>query len=197
MNVFYKNKATGYFVVLAATFLLGVAADRLFSPMSEKKESFPVTQLKENVSIAVKVIPQKERGRFQVAGVKSDSEVEEVWIAFQQAVAANDKEKVASLASYPFRASYFSDSLDRSSYHVLNNPRQFVKHYDEIFDQALKDFIAKTTSAVLWARYDGIATPRGVIWIGVFCKDSSCDTGYDIQIRTIHSDSVFIERKKK
>ncbi len=139
---------------------------------------------------------QNSKGRLWPAGVESDAVVYEIWRSFQNAVAADDRDTVASLPSYPFRVNYPTDNLD-ADYRRIPNKRAFLRAYDKIFDDNIKRFIASTFRSDLWARYDGILTPRGEIWIGVHCIGpgrNDCSTGHEVKIRTIHGNSVFIDR---
>lgn len=75
-----------------------------------------------------------------------------------------------------------------------------MKVYDRIFDKKLKEFTARINvendnyHKGIWARYDGIAVGRGVIWIGVYCYKRDCgDSKHHINIRTIHGDSNLMD----
>ncbi len=134
--------------------------------------------------------------RLSVSGIESDSEAHELWQSFQNAVAADDRDTVASLVSYPFHVNYPTDKLG-SNYRRIPNKRAFLRAYDRIFDRDLKRFIALTSGSDLWARSEGIFTPRGEIWIGVHCIGTGrgdYSTGYEVKIRTIHGNSAFIDR---
>lgn len=131
--------------------------------------------------------------RFSGAGAETDDEVIDFWLKFQKAIAADDRATVASMANYPLRATFASDPLNyRDRY--LKSSRDFLRVYDRIFDPAMKAFIANTSSDDIWGNYNGVATPRGQIWIGLFCNDDQCKKGHKIKLRTIWPNSVFIDR---
>lgn len=133
--------------------------------------------------------------RFSGAGVQTEEEVERFWKQFQLAVAADDKKTVASMAIYPFRVNYANDPLSKN-YRFIKNQGELIRVYDKVFDAALKGRISKTSEKDMWGNYHGIATPRGEIWIGVYCTRSKndCSSGYYLRLSTIHSNSGFIDR---
>ncbi len=141
--------------------------------------------------------PVVSRNRLFVAGIDSDAEAYDLWQSFQNAVAADDRDTVASLMNYPLRVNYPADKIG-VSYRRISSKRAFVRSYEKIFDDDVKRFIAATSPSDLWARSEGILTPRGEIWIGINCIGSGrsdCSTGHEIKIRTIHGNSAFIDRE--
>ncbi len=130
--------------------------------------------------------------RLLASGVDSDEEVESVWRDFQSAIAENNVEKAASLVNYPLNVNFTSDQLKKNS-HKIASRSGFERDFNKIFDQSVKNFIAKTTSNDLWGSYWGIATPRGEIWIGVYCigpQKHSCQSGHEVKIRTIYGNAI-------
>ena len=131
--------------------------------------------------------PQQEE-RFSVAGLK-DHEVEKFYKEFREAVAAGDKQKVASLVSFPITATLASGKRQ-----TIRTRVAFVKSYDLIFDDKFRALIAKTEFADLWAKFSGVATPRGEIWIGGIVKSKTNFDDYVIKIIAING--VFPEAPK-
>src|SRR5580765_3638586 len=72
----------------------------------------------------------QSEGRFSVAGLKDDREVEQFFIVFKNAVAKSDKKKTASLISYPI---IISLSSGRRAY--IKNEANFERRYNGIFDE--------------------------------------------------------------
>lgn len=111
--------------------------------------------------------PAQQQNRFYAAGI-SDQEAEEFFLSFQQAVAARDKKKVASLVSYPIKL-----VLASGARRTIRTRIDFIKNYDRIFDDELRQLIVDTKLTDLWARWTGVATPRGEIWFsGIGVKGS-------------------------
>lgn len=140
--------------------------------------------------------PVVRRNRLSVSGIDSDAEAYDFWQSFQKAVAADNRDTVATLVSYPFQVNFPTDKLG-SNYRRILNKRSLLRAYEKIFDDDVKRFIASTSPSDLWARSEGILTPRGEIWIGVHCIGtgrSDCSSGYEVKIRTIHGNSAFIDR---
>jgi hypothetical protein len=102
-------------------------------------------------------IPSK--GKYSVAGLDNDREVEEFFLSFKEAVAKGDKAAAASMVSYPIRV-----TLANGRRVTIRNKAQFVRRYDAIFDKDFKQLILQTRVEDLWAKWSGVATPRGEIW---------------------------------
>lgn len=132
------------------------------------------------------------------SGIDPETGVFDVWETFQTAVSNDDRDTVANLMRYPLQV-YFPTDTDRSTYRMIANKKAFLRSYDKLFDDDVKQFVANTSSSDLWERSNGILTPRGEIWIDIICVGTgrnNCSTGYDTKIRTIHASSPFIPRTK-
>ena len=101
--------------------------------------------------------------------------------SFKEAVAKNDKRKVATMVSYPLMASLSSNRRVK----IVNSAR-FIKLYDQIFDDKFKQLIAETEFKDLWAKSSGVATPGGAIWINGIMKNPKNVELYDIKITTLN-----------
>ncbi len=123
---------------------------------------------------------QQDENRFAVAGLK-DREVEVFFNSFQEAIAKGDKRKVAAMLSYPLHARLSSGR----SVEIVNKAR-FIKLYGQIFDNKFKQLIAQTEFKDLWAKFSGVATPRGEIWINGIMKNRTSVDDYVIKITTLN-----------
>jgi hypothetical protein len=123
---------------------------------------------------------QKE-GRFSVAGLGDDREVEQFFISFKDAIAKGDKKKVASLVSYPIKVALSSGRRRR-----IRNPAGFISAYDHIFDAKFKRIITETDVKNLWAKSTGVAMPYGEIWFTGIVRDAKRPEKYTIKIITIN-----------
>lgn len=165
------------------------------SEISDSLNSSALSNLSEEIVNSQYENSEKANKRFGIAGVDDDIEVKKIYLKFQKAVAENDRKTVSTLLEYPLRV-YYSTDVSRKKYRFIKNRKEFSRDYDKIFGNKLKKFIAKIdveNKEDIWARYDGIAVGRGVIWIGVFCVDNLCEEKNRITIRTIHGSSSFIE----
>src|ERR1044071_1408300 len=95
---------------------------------------------------------QQDENRFAVAGLK-EREVEVFFTSFKDAIAKDDKRKVAAMVSYPIKVYLRSDRTVK----IVNGAR-FIKFYDQIFDEKFKRVIAETQFKDLWAKFSGVAT---------------------------------------
>jgi hypothetical protein len=123
---------------------------------------------------------QQDENRFAVAGLK-EREVEVFFNSFKEAVAKGDKRKVAGMVAYPVPTRLSSGR----SVEIVNKAR-FIKLYDQIFDNKFKQLIAQTEFKDLWAKFSGVATPRGEIWINGIMKNRTSVDDYVIKITTLN-----------
>ncbi|HET8781221.1 MAG TPA: hypothetical protein VFM63_02295 [Pyrinomonadaceae bacterium] len=100
----------------------------------------------------------QENERFAAAGL-TNGEVETFFKDFREAISAGDKKKVASLVSFPIKVTLPSDAK-----RTIRTKADFIKSYDQIFDDEFRQLIVKTEVTDLWARWTGVAMPRGEIW---------------------------------
>ena len=121
----------------------------------------------------------QEQNRFAVAGV-NEREVERFFTAFKEAVAKGQKQRVAAMVSFPISVPLASGRTVK-----MRNSARFVKLYDQIFDARFKQLIASTEFKDLWAKFSGVATPRGEIWINGVMLNSKLDE-YEIKITSIN-----------
>src|SRR5437763_851998 len=80
-----------------------------------------------------------QQGRFSVAGLDSDREVEEFFLSFREAIANGDKKSVASMVSYPIRVTLVSGQRKK-----IRSVAGFIAEYHRIFDNEFRRVIAKT-----------------------------------------------------
>lgn len=120
-----------------------------------------------------------QENRFAVAGV-NEREVEVFFTAFKEAVAKGQKQRVAAMVSFPISVPLASGRRVK-----VRNSARFVKLYDQIFDAKFKQLIASTEFKDLWAKFSGVATPRGEIWINGVMFSSRSDE-YEIKITSIN-----------
>jgi hypothetical protein len=123
----------------------------------------------------------KSSGKYSVAGLDDDREVEAFFLSFKDAVAKSDKAKVASLVSYPIDV-----RLTSGRFVKLRSRRTFVRSYDAIFGEKFKRLIARTEVKDLWAKWSGVATPRGEVWFNGIVKDERRPDEYEIKITSIN-----------
>ena len=124
---------------------------------------------------------QDEGGKYSVAGLDDEREVEQFFLTFKEAVGRADKVRVASMVSYPITA-----RLASGRWAKINNRAAFVRRYDAIFNTAFKRLIAETRVEDLWAKSSGVATPRGEIWINGVVKNEKKPDEYVILITSIN-----------
>jgi hypothetical protein len=122
----------------------------------------------------------KEQDRFSVAGL-NDGEVEAFFVSFREAIATEDKKKVASLMSYPIKV-----TLKTGRRQKIGNDLEFIQSYDRIFSDEFKALIKKTELKDLWAKSSGVAMPRGELWFSGIAKNAKRPESYSIKIIAIN-----------
>ena len=132
-------------------------------------------------SFASAQIPASNEGRFSVAGLEDDREVEQFFVSFREGIANRDKKKVASLVSYPIRIKLTSGAAVK-----VRSSADFVRLYDRIFDAKFKRIIIGTDVKNLWAKSSGVATPGGEIWINGVIKNPKRPNKYTIKVTAIN-----------
>ena len=126
-------------------------------------------------------VPAGSEGRFSVAGLDDDREVEQFFVSFREGIANGDKKKVAALVSYPIRIKLTSAAPVK-----VRNSADFVRLYDRIIDAKFKRIIIDTVVKDLWAKSSGVATPGGEIWINGVIKNPKQPNKYTIKVTAIN-----------
>ena len=109
-----------------------------------------------------------------------EREVEVFFNSFREAIAKGDKRKVAGMVSYPIKVYLPS----KRTVKIANSVR-FIKFYDQVFDEKFKEMIAATKFEDLWAKWSGVATARGEIWINGIIKNPKFEDDYEIKITAL------------
>jgi uncharacterized protein Veg len=123
----------------------------------------------------------QEKGRFSLAGLDSDREVEEFFVSFKEAIAKGDKKRVASIVSYPITV-----TLDSGRRRKIRRAAEFTRLYDRVFGGEFKRVIAKTSEKDLWANWSGVAMPNGEVWFNGVVKNVSGPEPYTLKITAIN-----------
>lgn len=128
------------------------------------------------------------QGKYAVAGLNNDREVEQFFMSFKEAVAKGDKQAVAAMVRYPIKV-----ALARGRQVTLRSKVMFLRNYDAIFNEPFKQAIAQTKVEDLWAKWSGVATPRGEVWMSGIIKNPKKPEIYELKIITLNGP---VERKK-
>lgn len=170
--VFISAFILGVLLAGAAGFYSAAPIEISEGPCAVEK---PATEPLSAADFPEEINEKKTPPRFYLAGA-SDEEVKEVYLKLRKAVAANDKEAAASLMNYPLKV-HFPDDPPGKKISSIKDRRSFIRVFDRIFDQKLKDFISRIdveNGDEFIIRSDGIGTNQGEFWINVYCTDSQC-----------------------
>jgi len=124
----------------------------------------------------------ENKGKYSVAGLDDDREVEQFFLAFKKGIADDDKEMVGSMIAFPIKV-----TLTNGYMVTLRNKAGFIRAYDRVFDKRFKKIILQTQAEDLWAKFSGVAMPHGEIWINGVLKDKRNIENYQIKITTINN----------
>jgi hypothetical protein len=107
----------------------------------------------------------------------------------QAAVNAGDKSGLASMVSYPMRASQNGKRIQ------IRSRQQFLQKYSQLFNPAVICAIKSAKDSNVWGNYQGFMIGRGVIWwdavIPASVKNPQPDFGkYPFKIISINSQYV-------
>ncbi|HVF57533.1 MAG TPA: hypothetical protein VM934_15365 [Pyrinomonadaceae bacterium] len=104
--------------------------------------------------------PSRQEGKYSVAGIDDERAVEKFLADLQEAVAQDDRARVASMLSYPLTL----HSGKRRT--VLRRKSDLLKKYGVVFNRKVKDALAKQKASELFANWQGVMIGDGAIWFG-------------------------------
>ena len=119
--------------------------------------------------------------KFSVAGLENDQEVETFFLAFKDNVAKDARQAVAAMLAYPIGV-----SLASGQRLTIRNRTQFLHRYNAIFDRTFKEFLQQAKVDDLWAKWQGVATPGGEIWIKGLVNNLKKPQTHKLKIVTIN-----------
>ncbi|MFC5648221.1 hypothetical protein ACFPYJ_03640 [Paenibacillus solisilvae] len=103
--------------------------------------------------------PQKGNP-YETAGIADPQAFDAMFDALKTAVANGDKNAAAAYILYPLRVNGTGSALK------IANKEEFLKQYDEIFTEPIKQALAKQTKDSLFVNYQGVMVGNGEIWFG-------------------------------
>lgn len=80
---------------------------------------------------------------------------------FKKAVTDDDRKIVASMIFYPIEATLNSKAV------IINNEREFIKLYNDIFDKNLCNKIANSDTHNMLSNYQGVMLGDGEVWFSM------------------------------
>lgn len=101
---------------------------------------------------------RQEENRYAVAGVREAREVGRFLAELQEAVARDERERVASMVSFPMR---LNSGRGRT---LVRNRRDFLRRYGRIFNAKVRAALARQDEPGLFVNYQGVMVGNGEIW---------------------------------
>ncbi|TWG91113.1 hypothetical protein L598_006000000090 [Mesorhizobium sp. J18] len=87
----------------------------------------------------------------------------------KKAVAEHDKQTVASMVDYPFKARINGKAV------TIRDAAHFAADYDEVFTNKVRDAVAKQTYENLSANWQGVMIGDGEVWFSGICNNDACE----------------------
>ncbi|WP_163268858.1 hypothetical protein [Chelativorans alearense] len=87
----------------------------------------------------------------------------------KKAVAENDKQAVASMVEYPFKARINDKAV------TIKDAAHFETDYDKVFTAKVKEAVSKQAYATLFANWQGVMIGDGEVWFNGICNDDACE----------------------
>lgn len=104
-------------------------------------------------------VSEENKSRFQVAGIDNGQDVAVFLEDLKQAVANDDRKKVASMIRYPFATYDLGEKV--KDYPA---PEDVIADYDQLFKPQVKEAVANATMDNLFANQQGGMIGQGQIW---------------------------------
>lgn len=104
------------------------------------------------------VTPQSNK--YEVAGIDDPRSVEDFLRSLQQAVAKNERARVATMLNYPVTV------IIRGRKLKLKNKADFLRRYNVTINHKVKQAIADQKPDDLFVNYQGVMIGGGEIWFG-------------------------------
>jgi hypothetical protein len=125
-------------------------------------------------------VPPVSDGDFTAAGLET-GEVETFFASLEQAVASDNRRKVASLIAYPLTVDVAGEPL------TIRDEADFVRAYDAVVTNAVKQAIADADAETLFANWQGVRIGQGEVWFsGVYEEDDVEEQDYVLKITAIN-----------
>jgi hypothetical protein len=78
--------------------------------------------------------------------------------SFQASLAKNDREGLARMVEYPLRARLNHKAVQ------ISTPAMLLRHFDEIFDKAVRCEISEASDKDVWGNWQGFTIKDGAVW---------------------------------
>lgn len=106
----------------------------------------------------------------QVMLHKPVGEVVDFFLEIQDSIRTDNKEKLASLVSYPIMIYGFDGNNEKE----IKNTTEFVSNYEKIVTAEWKDIVLGQEPHELHVNWQGVRVYRGELWFAAVCLDQSC-----------------------
>lgn len=126
---------------------------------SQGKLSKEVEMFREELDRIVEPVAGKVKSdRYSVAGIEDAAEFEKTFRLLQDLVRTGDKKTFSEYIAYPITV-----NLDGSRTEIIDE-EQFVKNYDKIMTQGVKDVLLNQVVEETFVNYKGVMAGDGELW---------------------------------
>ncbi|MHA6529310.1 hypothetical protein [Paenibacillus sp. BAC0078] len=113
-----------------------------------------------NTSTPASVTSSDSKNPYEVAGINDPAEFTVYFAKLQKAVKDNKPAEVADLIAYPMNL------IKDNKKYVIYNKDEFIKKYDRIFTNLVREKLLAQKVDKLFVNYQGIMVGDGDLWIG-------------------------------
>ncbi|MBP2654715.1 MAG: hypothetical protein H6Q73_2284 [Firmicutes bacterium] len=106
-----------------------------------------------------------DNNRYVVAGIKDALAFDIAFYALKDAIAANNRDKVAEYILYPLRVNYWVGADKKRTTKMIYTKEELLANYNRIFTKRVKGEIAKQKLEGLFVNADGVMVGSGIAWL--------------------------------
>ena len=121
---------------------------------------------------------------------KQQAEAKEFFREFQENVAADKRQEVASMMMYPLRVNFYTDP-NPADYRFLNSPDELLGVYENVFHKSVKDYIVNFDADEVWGNDYFLQTGSGQVGISCTTTGECPNCTFDFKVKIIHSNSIY------
>jgi hypothetical protein len=103
-------------------------------------------------------VQAQQSNKYAVAGIDDATEAEKFFLHLQTIVAKDDRQAVADAINYPITVKVKGRRVK------LRSKAELLRQYAAVFNQQVKQALAKQQAGDLFVNYQGVMIGRGEIW---------------------------------
>lgn len=126
--------------------------------VTEVAEIAEVVEVAEVAEVIEVVEESKNTKQYEVAGINDSEKFNNLFISIQEALESENKELIADSILYPLKVNTKDERFK------IGDKEAFLRNYDEIFTDKVKNALSNQIIDELFVNYQGIMVGDGEIW---------------------------------